>query len=522
MRSIALGLIAPFALVPMLPPAPASAPVSPVEIREWVVPYEGSRPRDPYVDTRGRVWFVGQVGHYVAMLDPATGRFTKYDLDPGVGPHNLIVDDKGIVWYAGNRAAHIGRLDPRSKEIRKIPMPESGARDPHTLVFDPGGDIWFTVQGGGYVGKLTVATSAVQLVKIPGDGTRPYGIVVDPQGRPWFNLFGTNKIGTVDPKTMQLREYTLPHADARGRRLARTSDGGVWYVDYARGTLGRLDPAAGTVEEWANPSGSNSRPYAMAVDEQDRIWYVESGVVPNQLVGFDTKTKKVVSTTPIPSNNAARNTVRHRRQHHRAGSDRLVRQRAALLVTLGGCGLLVGAAHAAYDMRPPLAHTGGFGEETCRVCHFDGPELPREGAVTLGGVPERYRPGAVYRIEVTLVDSAARLGGFQLAARVAQGPHAGAQAGTLCATDARVAVQADTGSGVQYASHDGAAPADSLRWTLAWRAPAKDAGAVVFHVAANAANDDDSVFGDRIHRATSATRPDPGPGVASGGPESCR
>ncbi|MDQ4079664.1 MAG: lyase [Gemmatimonadota bacterium] len=312
MRSIAFLLTAPL-VIPVTPDLGDRAPIT-VEIREWTVPWADSRPRDPYVDSRGRVWFVGQTADYVAMLDPTTGNFTKYDLEKGAGPHNLIVDDKGIVWYAGNRAAHIGRLDPATKDIRKIAMPDPAARDPHTLVFDPKGDIWFTVQGGGYVGKLTVATGDVQLVKI-GSETRPYGIIVDPTGRPWFNEFRTNKIGTIDPATMKLREYELANPGARGRRIARTSDGAIWYVDYARGYLGRLDPASGKVEEWANPSGADGRPYAMSVDEQDRIWYVETGVSPNQLVGFDTKTKKVVSTTPILSNGATRNTVRHMVYH---------------------------------------------------------------------------------------------------------------------------------------------------------------------------------------------------------------
>jgi virginiamycin B lyase len=313
MRTIALFLAAPVLLSGTFQVDGLAQQT--VEIREWTVPWADSRPRDPYVDARGRVWFVGQTADYVAMLDPETGQFTKYDLEKGAGPHNLIVDKTGIVWYAGNRAAHIGRLDPTTKAIRKIAMPDAGARDPHTLVFDPKGDIWFSVQGGGYVGKLTVANGSVQLVKIPGSGTRPYGIVVDPHGRPWFNEFGTNKIGTVDPATMTLREYDLANAGARGRRIARTSDGALWYVDYARGFVGRLDPASGRVEEWAAPSGGNSRPYAMTVDERDRIWYVETGVVPNQLVGFDTKTRQVVSTTPIPSSGATRNTVRHMVYH---------------------------------------------------------------------------------------------------------------------------------------------------------------------------------------------------------------
>lgn len=174
-----------------------------------------------------------------------------------------------------------------------------------------------------------------------------------------------------------------------------------------------------------------------------------------------------------------------------------MRHRVAVATSCVLTALLVTAARAAYDARPPLAHTGGFGEPSCRECHFDGPTRPPE-TLSLGGVPERYQPGGVYQLEVTIHDTSARVGGFQLAARVAAGAHAGTQAGTLCAADARVEVGADTATGVQYASHAGAAPADSLRWKLSWQAPAEDVGPVIFHAAANSANDDDSMLGDVI------------------------
>lgn len=164
------------------------------------------------------------------------------------------------------------------------------------------------------------------------------------------------------------------------------------------------------------------------------------------------------------------------------------------------------AARALYDARPPLARTGGFGEQTCGECHFGGPERP-SGTVTLGGVPERYRAGEVYTLELTLADTTARVGGFQIAARVADGPRAGKQAGTLCAIDARVAVALDSATGIQYASHSIAAPADSLRWQLTWRAPAAGAGGVIFHLVANAADDDDSPLGDAILTNTVVTQP---------------
>ena len=282
--------------------------VAQVPIKEWPVPYAGSRPRDPFIDSQNRVWFVGQVGNYIAYLDPKSGNFKRYEIEDGALPHNLIVDKKDMVWYAGNGNGHIGKLDPATGKITRYPMPKAEARDPHTLVFDQKGDIWFTVQNGNYVGRLATATGKVDLVEVPTPNARPYGIKVDSKGRPWFNEFGSDKLATVDPATLKLKEYQMPNERSRGRRMAITSDDRVWYVDYTRGFLGRLDPKSGEFKEWSLPGGVSALPYAMASDSQDRLWLVETGSQPNRLVGFDPKTEKFFGTTPIPSGGG---TVRH-------------------------------------------------------------------------------------------------------------------------------------------------------------------------------------------------------------------
>lgn len=289
---------------------PPPAALDTVRITEWTVPWETSRPRDPYVDpTSNRIWFVGQAGNYVAYFVPATAEFKRYELDPGVHPHNIIVDTDGSPWYAGNRAAHIGKIDPATGKITKYPMPDSAARDPHTLMFDGKGGIWFTVQGGNMVGHLNQKTGAVRLVKMTRPNARPYGLVVDENGQPWFCEFGTNRMATVDPKTFALKEFDLPNERARPRRMARTPDGMIWYGDYSRGFLGRLDPKSGAVTEWPMPSGARSLPYAMTMDDQNRIWFVETGVQPNLLVGFDPMTEKFFSSSPVLPSGAG--TIRH-------------------------------------------------------------------------------------------------------------------------------------------------------------------------------------------------------------------
>ncbi|HEX9729164.1 MAG TPA: hypothetical protein VGA37_11725 [Gemmatimonadales bacterium] len=277
-----------------------SVPQDPIDIEEWQVPWAQSRPRDPSVGPDGRVWFVGQVAHYVAAFDPASETFKRYDLDEGTGPHNLIVADDGTVWYAGNRAQHIGRLDPATGAIRKVPTPDP-VRDPHTLVFNGRGDIWFTAQTSNYVGRLTLATEAVRVVAVPAPRARPYGIWLTAGGTPWVALFGTNKLATVDPLTMTLSEVALPQPDARPRRLVITPDQMVWYGDYARGYLGRYDPASGAFAEWQLPGGPSSLPYAMTLDDRGRIWIVETGVRPNRFVGFDPATETFLGITPIGS-----------------------------------------------------------------------------------------------------------------------------------------------------------------------------------------------------------------------------
>lgn len=294
------------------PTTGAGAPLNPVEITEWTVPWEQTRPRDPYVDQHNQVWFVGQGGDYLAGLDSKTGQFKQYPLDPGTGPHNLIVDNQNQVWYAGNRAGHIGKLDPSTGRITKYAMPDPGTDDPHTLIFGKPKAIWFTVQGGNSIGQLATDTGRIHLIPLPTPHARPYGIVVDAALTPWFTEFGTNKLGTIRHGTNTVQEIELPRKGARPRRLAVTLDNTIWYVDYAEGYLGQYTPKTGKIKEWQAPGGNSARPYGMTVDDQDRIWFVETGLFPNRLVGFDTQTKTAISITNIKSGGGS---VRHMVYH---------------------------------------------------------------------------------------------------------------------------------------------------------------------------------------------------------------
>jgi len=317
--SIARALFVVGALAPAsLPlraqdPAPRTteAPTSQFAPREFTVPYGAStRPRDPFADARGRVWFVGQNGNYVGRLDPKTGEFRRYEIDPGTNPHNLVVH-QGMVWFTGNRNNRLVKLDPATGKLTTYMIPDSSVRDPHTLTFDPkSGVAWFTAQNAGAVGRFEPATGRFRIWKT-GASTRPYGIVLDSKGRPWFDLFGTNAIATIDPQTFELKRFSLPNDRTRPRRIAITSDDQLYYGDYTRGFLGHLDPRTGRTEEWALPAGPASLPYGMATDDRDVIWVAQNGRenVRASIVAFDPRAKKFVAEIPVGS--PGPNTIRH-------------------------------------------------------------------------------------------------------------------------------------------------------------------------------------------------------------------
>ena len=161
-------------------------------------------------------------------------------------------------------------------------------------------------------------------------------------------------------------------------------------------------------------------------------------------------------------------------------------------------GLSLGAG-TLYRDGPPPGHTGAFGEPDCGACHFDAVRDDQRGAVRLDA-PATYEPGVTYDIDVHLEHPRLAAGGFQLTTRFVGGSRDGQQAGRLVSISDRTRVGAGKNN-VLYASHTaaGAVPQEqgAARWTVRWTAPVAREP-VAFDIAANAANDDASEFGDRL------------------------
>lgn len=167
------------------------------------------------------------------------------------------------------------------------------------------------------------------------------------------------------------------------------------------------------------------------------------------------------------------------------------------------------ASHAYAEGAPP-GFSGGFEEQSCHACHFEAEPNTGPGRVTIDGAPATFEAGARYTLTITLTRAGMKRAGFQLAARFKD---TGAQAGTLGpGADDTDRVSVETSSGIQYAGQTaaGSSPAadGEARWTVEWTAPDRG-GTVIFHVAANAANGNESADGDFVYTAARESPPPP-------------
>ncbi len=158
------------------------------------------------------------------------------------------------------------------------------------------------------------------------------------------------------------------------------------------------------------------------------------------------------------------------------------------LITIAVAAFTVNAARAFPD-GAPWGAANPAADQNCASCHFGADPVRDSEALVIDGLPVQPAPGAIYELKIIFEDPEIVIAGFQLLVQSRD-----QQAGTFVSA----------GAGVEFigAAIRSTAPLRSdqgVSWAVEWRAPGVVASPIVFYVAASAANDDGSPFGDTIH-----------------------
>jgi hypothetical protein len=155
---------------------------------------------------------------------------------------------------------------------------------------------------------------------------------------------------------------------------------------------------------------------------------------------------------------------------------------------------LIVAAFILHDARAfpdgaPWGAANPAAEQDCAACHFGVEPVLASNALVIHGLPQKLQAGVTYDLAITFEDSSIVIAGFQLIAQAAEQD---------------VGMFSSSADDVEFigSSIRSVVPrrvSSSAAWEIQWRAPERIGGPIDFYLAASAANDDGSPFGDTIH-----------------------
>jgi hypothetical protein len=158
------------------------------------------------------------------------------------------------------------------------------------------------------------------------------------------------------------------------------------------------------------------------------------------------------------------------------------------LVTFAVAAFTLNAARAFPD-GAPWGAANPAAEQHCATCHFESDPVRESSSLLIKGLPARLVSGQTYELQISFDDPGIVIAGFQLFA------HAGKEeAGTFASSDNNIEI-----IGAAIRSTAPARSEGGVSWSIEWRAPDEVTLPIVFYIAATAANDDGSPFGDTIH-----------------------
>jgi len=248
----------------------------------------------------GGVWFSAQRSGHLGWFDPASGKVELVALGSGSSPHGVIQGPDKAAWLTDGGQNAIVRVGWPDRAVRAFPLP-AGTRyaNLNTATFDGDGDLWFTGQSG-FVGKVATRTGTVTVKESP-RGTGPYGICTTPKGDVWWCSLAGSFIARIDRRTGDSHVVEPPTPRQGARRVWSDSQGRIWVSEWLSGNLSVHDPAKATWRTWKVP-GNDAKPYAVYVDERDKVWLSDFGS--NAIFSFDAGSEKFTRIA-LPNEGAA-------------------------------------------------------------------------------------------------------------------------------------------------------------------------------------------------------------------------
>jgi virginiamycin B lyase len=197
----------------------------------------------------GSVWLNSIAANEVIRLDPATKKFTVFEVPAGIkrgrtaSPYGMAISGDNKVWFIENAVSEMGRIDPATGKIDEFPI---FVKNPVARKggMDSEGNVWVGLHGVGKLMKIDYKTVKMTVFDPPTEDSGVYSVQGDPKSPlVWFSQQHVDKMARFDPKTETFTEFPLASAESDPRRIEidPTNPNRIWWSGNLSGRLGFVE-----------------------------------------------------------------------------------------------------------------------------------------------------------------------------------------------------------------------------------------------------------------------------------------
>lgn len=201
----------------------------------------------------------------------------EYELPEAAKPLIPLYDGKNSIWISDPSAPRLWQFSLDTQEFTSYSF---DGNTTISLTQDNKGRIWFTDTPRNQIGFIDPQTKEITTKTIPkldpviSDNT-PISIQADFDGNLWITIVNKDKILKYLPDTDTFEEITLPDKEALPFALAIDQDGKIWYTASGVGKIGFIDPKDNKITQFTNDQEPLQSPEALLFDGDGNLWIAE-------------------------------------------------------------------------------------------------------------------------------------------------------------------------------------------------------------------------------------------------------
>lgn len=154
------------------------------------------------VNSKGVPFYCEFGSNKIASIDPDTMEIREYVLpNPGTRPRRIAITPDDAIWYSDYARGYLGRLDTKTGQTQEWPSPGGPKSQPYGIA-QVGNIIWYSEAGmkPNTVVRFDSKTEKFQTWTIPSGGGVVRHMVASPDGNLWLACSGVNGIALVEVK----------------------------------------------------------------------------------------------------------------------------------------------------------------------------------------------------------------------------------------------------------------------------------------------------------------------------------